>query len=293
MASRQLGCRAFSHLLGKDVMSFHRVLWNAEPSNNENSSVVYLIMTKTEFLIIQIEDDQLRRRTCHVLYCLSYALVDELLVHDTMEDRFFFSVVDTRPRNVPPVLYFSSCYRKAVTESFQVLHNIFTADIEHSLTQLKVSFVGREDNPLRHVAVKMFSDCPSTFYEQTRMFYRRGYMFLAPRGTVDQYDLLDNRPCSTYVFRPIEAQNETNVSAFPHTIVRFLPEKPVSSTDRMSFLEFQLLVENIAHAIAQVRPSLHVLYIYKTNIACCARAPLDLGRTYIPAHCTRCNSARI
>jgi hypothetical protein len=42
------------------------------------------------------------------------------------------------------------------------------------------------------------------------LFYRCGYLFQLPRGAVDEYELMHNRPVSTYIY-----QDGTSIRTIP------------------------------------------------------------------------------
>ena len=260
MESQKLGRRAFSILLGKeDVVAFHRVLWYRQ---EDDELTVYVVLTKSQLIIIQIEPDDFllkQKSHPHIFFDVSYSLIDELLVHNKAEDHFFLSFSLERPPSVPAVMHFGTCYRKSLTESFQVVYASYMAEHHSILKQLKVSFVGREEIAFNHVAAKMFNASPQ-FTDRTRIFYRRGYMFAAPARTLDKYQLMDNRPCGTYTLHTAkDPTHESDIYPMKHMVIRFLPEKPISPIARDSPLAFQQYVENVAHSIALA--SIHASFV--------------------------------
>lgn len=290
MVSENLGIQALRKLLHKDagdILGFHQVLWYKEAGSKQKPMLLYLVCAKKELVLVDAEpwnpekpstDARLRTRKRlaeRTVYTLGYPIIEEVIVHAQAEDRFGLVLSDDRPQGLPPVLQLSTCYRKQVVEAIEILHNTFTTDVRNTLSQLPMRFVGiQSSNPrqaFRHPAVKMFDQCPLDVVQDTKVFYRRGYMFLAPRNVLDLYELLDNRPCSTYVFRDAAARGSANkkhvkaadapgestvsaarVATSKHMVVRFMPEKPVATAEQDSLLEFQLFVENVAHAVAQV-----------------------------------------
>jgi len=291
MVSENLGIQALRKLLHKDageILAFHQVLWHVEAGVKHKEMQLYLVCAKSEIILVDAEpwdpskpstDARLRTRkrlSERTMYTIGYPIIEEVIVHAQAEDRFGLVLSDDRPQGLPVVLQLSTCYRKQVVEAIEILHNTYTTDTRNTLSQLPMRFVGiQSTNPrqaFRHPAVNMFQQCPVEVVQDTKVFYRRGYMFLMSRHALDLYELLDNRPCSTYVFRDpssrvsaankkhvkaADAPGESTVSAArvatsKHMVVRFMPEKPVSTSEQDSMLEFQLFVENVAHAVAQV-----------------------------------------
>mgnify|MGYP000434840998 CR=1 FL=1 len=316
MVSESLGIQAFRRLLHKDagdILAFHHVVWYIEARPKHIELDMYLICAKNEMVLVDCDTADAsggsrpsrngsevrnapKRLAERTMFTLSYSLLREVILHAQAEDRFGLVLTDSRPVILPPVLQLSTCYRRQVLESLEILYNTYMTDTLNSLAQLPIRFVAvQSSNPrqaVRHPAVFMFDQCEDDIRLTTKVFYRRGYMFLLDQYALDLYELLDNRPCSTYLLRDGDAvkearklkrkqglisaassatspdgtgpstsspdgpvENETsaaNVAVAKHLVVRFMPEKPIATAEQDSALEFQLFVENVAHAVAQV-----------------------------------------
>lgn len=100
---------------------------------------------------------------------------------------------------------------------------------------------------------------------ERKVFYRRGYLFLAPSHVIDRYaprtiragacssrlcryERLHDRPCSTYVWRPPDQKKkrlggsakQVKPKLAQHMVARFLPEQPLSTSRKDSELSFQV-----------------------------------------------------
>lgn len=281
MVSYQLGLRALNKVLGRDdLYSFHQVLWY-EDEEDQNPPLLYLCLAQDTVLFVDVqvfdskldantaafigivEDEASQQRAKFPTLKLQYKDVAEVIIHSLYEDRFGLVLGDDRPDGLPAVMNLRSCYRKEVVQSLQILHNSSTTLAGNALAQLKIRFVGGNDADsqlaFRHPSIKLFEHIPGHLTEGKKVFYRRGYLFLLPHHVIDRYELLSNRPCSTYIFRPVDAASKGSSSAgaimkpnqSKHMVVRFLPEKVVHSKDLDSELNFHLWVETIAHAVAQ------------------------------------------
>lgn len=279
MVSYQVAREALKDLLSRPLQSFHQVLYH-QTEDEKNAQLTYMCLAKHELVLCSVESlNVFKSKGAHSgggaagaadvppapsfdPILIEYKTVARITVDAENEAMFSMELKDKTRK------FFSSCYRKDIVGALQVLINTSSIISTNNLVSVKVAFTNVDNSDpskaFRHPAVKMFGDAPPEIVKGKTVFYRRGYMFLLPRGVVDRYELLDNRPCSTYIFRDADqkagAKGATNVkpSEAMHLVARFLPPKPIPTDRPQSELEFALWTESIAYAVAEQEFQTHM-----------------------------------
>lgn len=245
--------------------AFHHVMWLPDHTSAEGPEL-YICMARDEVVLVsvgtaeralQASSSQPSAPFDSVRF--PFSCIEEVTV-DALNEDIFALVLKDRPKPLSdyPVLQFSSVYRREVLASLQVLFNSSITVQKEELATLPLRFVNVNTRSIedaqQHPAFSLFESMPSDLQRGKKVFFRAGYMFMLPQHCMDAYQLLSDRPTSTYVMREgrtaAGAHGDVRKTGVKHLVMRILPPKPVSM-DQNGLQAFHLWTECIAHAVAE------------------------------------------
>jgi hypothetical protein len=306
MVSYELSLKALTKVLGSadnfKVVAYHQVVRyradddddddnsnNADNKSNSNSTalspvagdsdigqtnagqVFYLCLGESKMALFDVQSAAKRGANASAFTTwLEYDDVYSISVNSLVEYHFMLHL---NSEDVP-LISLGSVYRKRILEDIQVLHNTHAIDSTSAIRSLVIKFTtgasdGTGSTGYRHPAqILMEQLVPDQVNHRKKVFYRKGYMFLMDENVHDRYELLENRPCSTYYMSLEEHQSggdskrddgqrgkkkiqPSEYKRSEHMVVRIMPEKALHAQERDSELAFHLWTESIATAIAK------------------------------------------